>query len=390
MKKHLHISILNFLCVVAFVVLCACPGKPPKPLPRPYTIEIPLHFPTILNIPSDNPMTIEGVELGRHLFYEGRLSGRFELDSMMSCFSCHRQENAFESGMDNQFYDTETGRMLGLTGIKTPHAMMPLINLVFQHDGYMWNGMVHSSNQNLGNANYGVPAQEPFNQKNLESFVWMMIAAPHEIHGTIERSVNAIASISKYPPMFEAAFGTPEVTIDRICKAIAQFVRTLISADSKYDRFKQGRAQLTDDEFAGYQLFSSETADCFHCHGGDGNRLFSTYGFSNNGLDAEHNDLRDRFFITQNPQDIGKYKIPTLRNIALTAPYMHDGRFKTLEEVIEFYSTGLKWSPTIDPNMKQVNQGGVQLTDVQKRQLIAFLHTLTDSTFITNPKFAKP
>jgi cytochrome c peroxidase len=117
----------------------------------------------------------------------------------------------------------------------------------------------------------------------------------------------------------------------------------------------------------------------------------SAYGFSNKGLEDEnHYHLHDRFSVTKNPQDRGKYKIPTLRNIALTAPYMHDGRFATLEEVVEFYSTGLKWSSTIDPNMKQVNHGGVQLTDREKRQLILFLQTLTDSTFITNPKFSNP
>ena len=336
-------------------------------------------------------MTVEGVELGRHLFYEKRLSGRFDPNipnSGMSCFSCHRQENSFESGMAIL---NENRRPVGLTGIETPTAMLPLINLVFQHEGYTWNGMIHSSNSNLGLSEFGVPAQEPFNCRNLEAFVWTMIVLPHEIHGTIEQSVNAIAAIPKYPPMFEAAFGTPEVTIDRIGKAIAQFVRTLISADSKFDRFLQGKVQLTDDEIAGWMLFETERADCFHCHGGSGNLLFSTYSFSNNALeDANHNHVHDRFSFTGNPRDIGRYKIPTLRNIALTAPYMHDGRFATLEEVVEFYSTGLKWSPTVDPNMKQVLHGGVQLTDREKRQLVLFLHTLTDSAFITNPKFSNP
>jgi cytochrome c peroxidase len=285
----------------------------------------------------------------------------------------------------------ENRRPVGLTGIETPTAMLPLINLVFQRDGYMWSGRVHSSNPNLGNPNYGVPSQEPFNQKNLESFVWMMIAAPHEIDGDIEKTVKMIASMSKYPPMFEAAFGTPDVTIDRISKAIAQFVRTLISADSKFDRFLQGKAEFNDDEIAGWLLFETERADCFHCHGGSGNMLLSTYGFANNALEtANFNHVHDRFSYTKNPQDIGKYKIPTLRNIALTAPYMHDGRFATLEEVVEFYSTGLKWSLTVDPNMKQVNQGGVQLTDREKRQLILFLQTLTDTAFVTNPKFSNP
>jgi cytochrome c peroxidase len=347
-----------------------------------------LHFPTILNIPSDNPMTYEGIELGRHLFYEPRLSGRFDPNipnSGMSCFSCHRQEYSFESGPDIL---NENNRPVGLTGLETPTAMLPLINLVFQHEGYTWNGMVHSSNSNLGLEEFGVPAQEPFNFKNLEAFVWTMIVLPHEIHGTIEQSMNAIANMPKYPPMFEAAFGTPEVTIDRICKAIAQFVRTLISADSKFDRFRQGKAELTDDELAGWFLFETERADCFHCHGG---HLFSTYRFANNALEGEHfNHIHDRFSYTKDPRDIGKYKIPTLRNIALTAPYMHDGRFSTLEEVIDFYSTGLKWSPTVDPNMKQVHKGGVDLTPREKRQLVLFLETLTDSAFITNPKFSNP
>lgn len=333
-------------------------------------------------------MTVEGIELGRHLFYEGQLSGRMEADSLMSCYSCHRQEKAFESGMNNRYY--KNGKMVGLTGIETPHAMLPLINLVFQNDGYMWNGMLHPSNIGLGNENYGVPKKEPYNLKNLESFVWMMIAAPHEADGTIEKSVGRISATPKYPLMFEAAFGTPDITIDRICKAIAQFVRTLISADSKFDRFMQGKTALTDEEMAGYVLFSTEKADCFHCHGGDGNVLFSTYKFSNNGLDAEHNDPNDRTSVSQKAADAGKYKIPTLRNIALTAPYMHDGRFTTLDEVLDFYSEGLMWSPTIDPLMKQIKQQGVQLTPTEKKYLKAFLNTLTDSTFITNRNFSKP
>ncbi len=223
MKSNFHISVINTVCIVVFIILNACEGNPPKPLPTPYTIDIPLHFPTVLNIPADNPMTVEGIALGRHLFYEGRLSGRIDADSAMSCYSCHRQENAFEGGVDNPFYSN--GKMKGLTGIETPHAMLPLINLVFQNGGYMWNGMLHASNLNFGNANYGVPEQEPYNLKNLESFVWMMIAAPHEVNGTIEKSVNAIATHPKYPPMFEAAFGTPEVTMDRI--GFARLLRSL-------------------------------------------------------------------------------------------------------------------------------------------------------------------
>ncbi|MCL2414733.1 MAG: hypothetical protein FWC94_05710 [Bacteroidales bacterium] len=396
MKQRLKISVLNLALISVLLVLCACERNPPIPMgPTPFTIQIPPGFPTNLNIPSYNPMTYEGIRLGRYLFFEPRLSGRFDPNipgSGMSCFTCHNPRYSFESGMDVL---NENRKVVGLTGVEAPTAMLPLINLVFQHEGYTWSGMVHPSNTNLGLEipEYGVsiPAQEPFHFRNLESFAWLMIALPHEIHGTIEASVNAIANIPMYPPLFEAAFGTPEVTIERIGKAIAQFVRTLISADSQFDRFRLGKEMLCDSAFAGWLMFESERADCFHCHGGFGNPLFTTGGFANNALEDENFVHRhDRYSFTGNPQDRGRYRIPTLRNIALTAPYMHDGRFATLEEVVDFYSDSLKWSPTVDPNMKFVHQGGVQLTDRERRQLILFLQTLTDTSFITNPAFQNP
>ncbi|MEG1718675.1 MAG: cytochrome c peroxidase, partial [Bacteroidales bacterium] len=180
--------------------------------------------------------------------------------------------------------------------------------------------------------------------------------------------------------MFEAAFGTPEITMERICKAIAQFIRTLNSTNSKFDKYLRGEAQLSDDEMRGYVLFTTEEgADCFHCHGGSGNALFSTYSYLNNGLDATIENVGDRFSYTQNPLDKGAYKVPTLRNIAQTAPYMHDGRFTTLEQVIDQYSEGVKESATISPLMHHASKCGVQLTAQEKIYLKAFLLTLTDT-----------
>jgi len=355
----------------------------------PYQIKIPKYFPSKLNIPDDNPMTYEGVKLGRYLFYDGRLSGRTLPDSLMSCGTCHVQSSAFECGYNNARFPE--GRTFGLTGIPTPHFMMPLVNLVFNHNGYLWNGMINSNNNKLGNSNYCIPPITQFHYKNLESLVWMAIAAPHELNGSIERTVKTISSIAIYPPMFKAAFGTEEVTYERISKAIAQFVRTLISSNSKFDKYLRGEANLSADELIGYVLFTTENgADCFHCHGGAGNILFTTNLFYNNAKDSIFNDIRDRYFVTGNISDKGAYKAPTLRNIMLTAPYMHDGRFKNIDEVIDFYSSGLVVSQYVSPLMHHVNKGGVQLTQTQKKQLKAFLNTLTDYEFISDTNLSKP
>jgi cytochrome c peroxidase len=344
--------------------------------PTPYEIEIPPFFPTKLNIPDDNPMTVEGMELGRYLFYDGRLSGRTHTDSLMSCGTCHLQSHSFVCGIDHPKFTG--GKTFGLTGVPTPHNMMPLINMVFNHNGYLWNGLIHKSNPDES-------------KRRLEDLAWMGVLAPHEMHGDTNRTVALIQSIPGYPEMFFKAFGSETVTMENIGKAIAQFVRTLISANSKFDRYLRGQEQLTQDELAGYVLFMTEEgADCFHCHGGAGVPLFTTNLFYNNGKDTIFDDPRDRYSITGNPNDKGAYRAPTLRNIELTAPYMHDGRFATLEEVIDFYSHDVKLSPHVHPLMHHVNNGGVQLTPIEKQQLLAFIRTLRDDEFLANPAFAKP
>lgn len=347
--------------------------------PTPYLINIPKGFPTILNIPADNPMTVEGIELGRHLFYDGRLSGR--TDTLMSCASCHKQQHAFEVGMAATKY-SENGRTFGVTGVSTPHYMLPMINLVWNSSGYLWNGKISEENADK-------------NFRNIETLGWMAVVAPHEINGDTNRTKALIQSIPMYPPMFKKAFGSEVVTMKNISKAIAQFVRTLISANSKFDKYLRGEEMLTDSERRGFELFVTETgADCFHCHGSDGNPLFTTYLFYNNGKDScftgDCEDKRDRFSVTMNSADRGAYRAPTLRNIEFTAPYMHDGRFKTLDEVINFYNSGLKRSPYISPLMHHINTNGVQLTYSKRQDLKAFLLTLSDYDFITNADFGNP
>jgi len=342
----------------------------------PYTIVIPRHFPQQLNIPADNPMTVEGIALGRYLFYDGRMSGRSDPDSMMSCSTCHLQEHSFECGLDHPKF--MGGHPFGVTGIPTPHYMLPMINLVWTHSGYFWNGFVNQDN----------PQQDT---RLLEDIVRMAIVVPHEMYSDTNRVKLLIGQTKGYHELFKKAFGSDVVTEKNIARAIAQFVRTLISSNSKFDRFLLGEVQLSPIELNGYVLFMTEQgADCFHCHGGEGNPLFTTNLFYNNGKDSVFTDLRDHSYVTGNSGDIGAYKAPTLRNLVFTAPYMHDGRFQTIDQVIDFYSEGLVWSPYISPLMHHISTGGIKLTPMEKAGLKAFLLTLTDSSFVMNPAYGKP
>ena len=290
--------------------------------PTPYDLPSPLFFPSKNNIPADNPMTEEGVLLGKKLFFEDN-----------SCSQCHREQFSFEGGPEAT-----------LEHLGTEHTMLPLINLAWNTTGLGWQG----------------------NVETLEDMVYAAFTDPNEIDADTAEVVKLLQQSDTYPELFKKAFGTDRITFVLVEKAIAQYVRSLVFADSKFDRYLRGEEQLTQDELNGYVLFTTENgADCFHCHGGGSNALFTTNLRYNNGLDAEYH---------------GDFKAPTLRNIALTSPYMHDGRFRTLDEVIDFYSEGVQYSEQISPLMHHVMQGGVQLTEQEKQQLKAFLNTLTDKS----------
>jgi cytochrome c peroxidase len=359
----------------------------------PYVIPEAEFFPKNLNIPADNPMTYEGVELGRYLFYDGRLSGNTEKELLMSCATCHIQANGFEVGLNHpKFTD---GKTFGLPtadspqGKPTPNYMLPLTNSVYNHNGYLWNGFVNKTNTYQGSNERNVKASDEFHYNSIESLVWMSITSPHEMNSTIEKSVAAIDAIPMYKEKFKAAFGTEEVNYDRISKAIAQFVRSIVSQNSKFHKYLRNEAELTTLEKKGHDLFFSEDADCFHCHGGS--VLMTTNEYFNNAKDVDFdpND-RDRHSVSGDPMDIGAYRAPSLINIELTAPYMHDGRFKSLDEIIDFYSEGLVYSDYVHPLMKNVRQKGVQLDDDEKAALKAFLLTLTDHEMIQNSQYACP
>lgn len=363
MKYLITIAALVWAGTIVFLVSCS--EEDVAKGPTAYTFPDIFYYPNNLNIPADNPTTEEGVLLGRYLFYDGRFSGRTHPDSLMSCSTCHVQASGFDTGFDHP--DFPSGRPHGLAGTETHHYTLPLVNLVYNSNGYFWNGFVH--------------------EQNIEGIVLMTVIDPNEVKGTYDQTVQAISDEPMYPPMFKDAFGTEEVTMDRIAKAIAQFVRTIIANKTKYHRYIEGKTVLSESETRGMELFFSEEADCFHCHGGF---LMSTYDYFNNAKDTIFTDPFDRKSITGDPMDLGAYRAPPLINVELTGPYMHDGRFKTLEEVVDFYSEGVVLSPYNHPLMKYTSSGGVGLTDQEKQDLIAFLKTLTDHELLMNPDLGKP
>ncbi len=352
---------------VAFVLLLlvfySCKKDKVEYNTTPYVLDIPSHFPDMI-IPEDNPMTVEGVALGRKLFYEKKLSG----DNTVSCGTCHAPELAFADG--NQFSE-------GIDGQLGTRNSMALINLGW-NTSFFWDGR----------------------SKTLEEQIIEPVINPIEMNTTWQNVVEKLNGDVQYRNMFFKAFNIDNIDSIYVAKAIAQFIRTLISGTSKFDvmyKFENNiplsaneisiQGTITPSEWAGYDLFKSlNGADCFHCHNGP---LMQVHKFSNNGLDATFSDI-GRGAITGNPDDNGKFKVPTLRNIVFSAPYMHDGRFSTLDEVINHYSHGIQMSSTIDPLIEFAGQGGVQLDAQEKDLLKQFLLTLTDSSFINNPDFKAP
>jgi cytochrome c peroxidase len=316
----------------------------------PYQFQISATFP-IPDLPRDNPLMVERVELGKKLFFDKRLS----INDRQSCADCHSPEKAFTDGR-------RTSR--GTEGQLGERNAMPLFNLAWKNE-FFWDGRADSLRQQVLQ-----PMQNPL-----------------EMHQTLTNLVVKLAHANdNYPALFTAAFGSPEITSEKISLALENYLLTLTAFDSKFDRVLSGQEKFTPEEQRGFELFSTEYdprrgqygADCFHCHGGP---LFQSQSFANNGLDDAFSDI-GRAKVTGKTSDIGKFAVPSLRNVALTAPYMHDGRFQTLEEVVEHYCTGVKRSPTLDPNLARHPDGGVPLSEEDKKSLVAFLKTLTDTKFL--------
>ncbi|UOG76327.1 cytochrome-c peroxidase [Hymenobacter tibetensis] len=375
-----RVTLLLPAMVLLFVAGCGDKeGKDPEPEPTPtvpatpYNLTLPTQLPQTVVLPANNPLTVEGVDLGRKLFYEVRLSR----DNSMSCGSCHQQSKAFTDG-----------RTLAVGVDGKPHSRnaMSLVNLLWEPN-LNWDGSANA----------------------LETQARTPIENPVELHQSLADGVRKLQQTTLYPPLFAAAFGSSTITEENTLKALAQFERTLISSNTRYEKsLLPGGARLSPDERAGRVLFFNHPGEggnilarggsCDHCHNGN-NYLFTASSFTspggntqyfNNGLTVA-SDL-GRFGVTGATADRGKFRVPTLRNIALTAPYMHDGRFQTLEEVVDHYNEHIDTN-TADPILllsNTRNGSKLDLTATEKRQLVAFLKTLTDSTFIQDPRFSDP
>lgn len=321
--------------------------EPPCPAATPVTITIP-GFPEVSS-PKDNPLTEEGIALGRLLFYDPILSG----DSTQSCGSCHVQANAFS---DPRRFS------IGIDGIEGDRQAPTIVNPSYLLESF-WDGRVNSLEQQ---------ATQP-------------VPNPIEMHLEWSVAEERLRRHADYPDLFCAAFGDTAVSMDRVVKAIAQFERTFVSYNSKYDRMRRGEDTFTPAEQAGFDMFRTEVGDCFHCHD---EVLFSTRDFRHIGLDSVLVDP-GRGAVTGQSADDGKFKAPTLRNIMVSAPYMHDGRFNTIREVIDHYNLGFFDGPDVDPLIRARNTRAA-LRDGQIDTLIIFFETLTDSVFLNNPDLSDP
>ncbi|MBC8041170.1 MAG: cytochrome C peroxidase [Opitutaceae bacterium] len=327
-------------------------ARPPS-AGTPLAFLVPPGFPQV-SLPADNPLTAEGVALGKKLFLDPRLSG----NGGQSCASCHHETRAFSD---------KVPLSLGIDGLPGERNAMPLFNLAW-NPAYAWDG----------------------DKPRIRDQVLAAITNPVEMHAEPAQVVAVLAKDDALGADFLAAFGTREITAARLGLALEQFLLTLIAADSKFDRAMRGETSLSEDEKQGFAFFATEYdpahglrgADCFHCHGGV---LFSDYAYKNNGLDLVAADT-GRMKVTKQAADRGKFKTPSLRNVALTAPYMHDGRFATLEDVVTHYDHGVKRPENLDPNLAKHPDAGLQLTAVEQRQLVAFLRTLTDASYAGSAK----
>lgn len=309
----------------------------------PYAWVNPPHFP-YAEIPADNQLYKERIALGKKLYFDVRLSNNGE-----SCNTCHLQNHGFS--------------MPGTSAFDNNLTALPLVNLAW-YKNFMWAGRITGTLEDV------------------------MFA---EVTKRFNTDIAKINAISEYRTMFKHYYGVETITAPDLAKALAQYMRILVSKDTKYEMNFQGYVALTKNEEEGRKIFFSERGDCFHCHVAI---LTTDNMMHNNGVDSIYAKEIDKGYynVTRDPKDLGKFRTPNLRNVAYKTDFMHDGRFKTLEEVVNFYDHQVHIGVSnIDPVMvKPGKEDGLNLNEQEKMQLVAFLKTLSDSVMTNSPDFKAP
>jgi cytochrome c peroxidase len=362
--KNIKIAII---IIVSIICWTGCSKIEPVVIEPDKLFITPNNFPKPIYNLDKNPITKEGFDLGKSLFYDGILSR----DGSISCSECHRQDYGFTHHLHDLSHGIDN--KIGLRNSST------LQNLAWEKT-FGWDGGVF----------------------DLDFFPISPIENPVEMDEKTGNILEKLRSSSKYPTMFKNAYGTTEITSERFLKALSQFLLSLVSANSRYDKYirKENGAILSETELAGLSIFKQK---CASCHSGE---LFTDGNFRNNGLSpTERSEIvytivngvkvgkfvpvidDGRMRITELPSDKNKFKVPSLRNIEATRPYMHDGRFQTLDEVLNHYANTVTNTPNLDPILQQNGKLGIDLTDTEKVQIIAFLKTLTDRKFLEDKRF---
>jgi cytochrome c peroxidase len=340
-------KLILFLLIAAFASLALLPVTKKKKAPTPVTLSIPNGWPAISYLLDSNQLTKEGIALGRRLFYDGRLSK----DGNFPCASCHQPfaamanfEHNFSHGFGNQF---------------TIRNAPSLANLAWQK-AFNWDGGV----------------------THLDLQPLHPLTAANEMGENLDSIAFKLKKDSSYRRMFTEAFGSPLINTQRITKALSQFLLTLISANSKYDKVMAGKDSFNLPERLGYRFFKDKK--CNSCHA---EPLFTDFSYRNNGitLDTTINDF-GRMQVTHRPEDSLKFRVPSLRNVMLTFPYMHDGRYYSVFDVLDHYHTKMVVGPTTDSLLSKK----IPLSNFEKGQLVAFLITLTDSSFLKDERHSQP
>ncbi|PHQ29890.1 cytochrome-c peroxidase [Leeuwenhoekiella nanhaiensis] len=349
--KRAIIKSLSMVLVVVIAMACSNDEEDYVRLDENLDVRVPVNFPEMTYDLSKNPVTQNGFELGKKLFYDGKLSA----NGFISCGFCHEQRFAF-THHGHQFSH-------GIDDLEGTRNAPAIQNMAFQTE-FAWDGAT----------------------SHLDLFPIIPITNEVEMGETMTGVLGKLQADSEYQRLFASAFDNAEVNNENFLKALSQFMVMMISANSKYDKYVRNEpgGDFSEQEKTGLALFESK---CATCHQTD---LFTDHSFRNNGLPPYPGiDDLGRAEVSGSAADNYKFKVPSLRNVAVTAPYMHDGRFGSLQSVLNFYNSGVQDSQTLDPILKQNNRLGIALSAAEQEALIAFLNTLTDEEYLNDKRFAE-